>query len=403
VDYYVDGTLAALSVPITAGTDFTTAVIGSGLSSAGGDAYYDDLCIDKGALSFNTITVQPPPPPTVVAPIIPGANSVTVENIDTNATQVALYRDGIIFNAFDPAGADTFNFFLIPNAVSGEVFTATQTVGGLTSPQSAGVTVLLPGPTLYKAPAAGETSVRVLDINTNASLVEVKVDGIVRGSANPNGATDVDVALGAFVLSQGEEVTAKIVVNSIDSVDSAPETVTTNVTTDIVCDDFESYADQAAFQASAWTPTTGDVFQTLSTVENATPSGFQSLFAPVAATTRVEQTFANTIPTAEVPGRVDGGDLRSRRAAARGINGWMPMATWSPISSCWRWVWHRAVRRRPPSTTCGSTATGVPTGWISMSSTPPPDRLDGISSPSCIKAILSMPTSMDFWRRKHPL
>jgi hypothetical protein len=301
VDYYVDGTLAALSVPITAGTDFTTAVIGSGLSSAGGDAYYDDLCIDKGALSFNTITVQPPPPPTVVAPIIPGANSVTVENIDTNATQVALYRDGIIFNAFDPAGADTFNFFLIPNAVSGEVFTATQTVGGLTSPQSAGVTVLLPGPTLYKAPAAGETSVRVLDINTNASLVEVKVDGIVRGSANPNGATDVDVALGAFVLSQGEEVTAKIVVNSIDSVDSAPETVTTNVTTDIVCDDFESYADQAAFQASAWTPTTGDVFQTLSTVENATPSGAQSLFAPVSANTRVEQTFANTIPTAESP------------------------------------------------------------------------------------------------------
>jgi hypothetical protein len=271
------------------------------LSSAGGDAYYDDLCIDKGALSFNTITVQPPPPPTVVAPIIPGANSVTVENIDTNATQVALYRDGIIFNAFDPAGADTFNFFLIPNAVSGEVFTATQTVGGLTSPQSAGVTVLLPGPTLYKAPAAGETSVRVLDINTNASLVEVKVDGIVRGSANPNGATDVDVALGAFVLSQGEEVTAKIVVNSIDSVDSAPETVTTNVTTDIVCDDFESYADQAAFQASAWTPTTGDVFQTLSTVENATPSGAQSLFAPVSANTRVEQTFANTIPTAESP------------------------------------------------------------------------------------------------------
>lgn len=275
VDFYVDGTVAALNVSFTASAALATAVIGPGLSSAGGEAYFDDLCVDVGSVHFNSITAQPPESPTVVAPIVPNATSVMVIDIDTNATAVTLLRNGTPIDTQDPAGLDNFTFTIAP-AVGGHQYTAQQTVGGLTSPESAAVTVLLPGPTLYKAPAIGETSVRVLNVDTNASMVEVKVNDIVRGSANPAGGADVVVSLTAFSLTTGEVVTAKMTVGGIESVDSAPETVTTSVAGAIIwCDDFEGYGNQAAFNAVYSDPPGGSQL-VLSSSANATVGGSQS-------------------------------------------------------------------------------------------------------------------------------
>lgn len=283
IDFYVDGALAATGIPHSSAQQIATVLIGSGLSSAGGAAYYDDVCIEVGALHFNTIAAQPPPPPTVVEPIVPGAATVTVVDVDTNATLVSLYRDTgsgfVLFDTEDPAGQDTVNFN-VGSAVGGHIYAATQTVLGLESAQSAPVTVLLPGPIMYKAPAQGETSVRVLDVNTNATLVEIRVNGIVRGSINPAGASDVVVPLTAFSLTMGEEVTSRMTVDAVQSVDSAAETVTTNLVTDTLwCDNFESYADQTAFNG-AYSPAGTAQQVSLSSDRNATLGGDQSAFGP---------------------------------------------------------------------------------------------------------------------------
>jgi len=301
IDFYVDGNLAAADVAHGVGQQIASMYLGSGLSSAGGEAWYDDVCVQVGALSFNSITTQPP---TVVGPIIPGDMAITVVDIDTSASAVTLHLNGSdtpVVPAVDPMGADTVVINLASPAVGGTYYTAKQTVDGLPSSHSEPVTVLLPGPTLYKAPADGETSVRVLDLNTNASVVEVLVGGVVRGSVSNPGVDDVDVPLSSYTLSMGETVTARMTVGGTQSVESDPETVTTGSTINLVCDTFESYADQAAFIASPWTPTSGDVYQTLNLTQNATPGGAQSLYAISTSDTRVEQTHSNAVPTPEQP------------------------------------------------------------------------------------------------------
>lgn len=282
VDLYVDGTLARLNEPFTTNAALATALIGAGLSSAGGEAYYDDLCVEVGALNFNQIAAQPPEAPTIVDPIIPGDTSVEVIDLDTNATLVSLYVNGSISPISTIVVSDMTSVGVpVPPAISNDVYRATQSVGSFESPLSDPVTVLLPAPTLYKASADGETSVRVVDVDVNASLVEVKVDGVVRGSINPAGSDDVVVPLTAWTLSFGEEVTARMTVNSVLSVDSDPDTVTVNtVQSTIWCDDFESYADQAAFNA-VYTPVSANNQMEISNDGNTTPGGDQLLFAAI--------------------------------------------------------------------------------------------------------------------------
>jgi len=284
VDFYVDGDLAAVNRTHSAGQQIATALIGSGLSSAGGEGWYDDVCVEVGALRFNVIGPQPPPPPTVQAPILPGATSITVVDVDSTGTLVTLHRNGSgtpVVPGINPNG-NTSVAFTVPAAIGGDYYTARQTVGGLTSSDSAQVFVLLPGPTLYKAPAQGESSVRVLGILNGATLVEVLVNGVVRGSMNPAGANDVVVPLSSFTLTMGEEVTARMTVSGIQSVPSALEYVTTDqLGAVLLCDTFESYANQAAFEVIYervnFTSSPNETIHVLNTENNATPSGSKSL------------------------------------------------------------------------------------------------------------------------------
>jgi len=316
VELFINGESNGLPItPAGTQTDF------SGLTLTPGDSVSAKQTLPGGVSDFAypRVVTDLPPAPTVVGPLFPGALSVTVTDIINvpfaSATYVLIFKNGTDVDSngqTDVIGSaqvtstglatqtQTVDIMLGGPLQEGDLIYASQTVDSLTfGPVSDPVVVGIPGPTLYKAPAQFETSVRVLDINTNASLVKVLIDGTTNGSAAPGGATSVDVPVPSLI--QGQVITARIIVDGAPSGFSDPETVTTNITTDIVCDDFESYIDQTAFEASLWAPTAGDVFQMLTNALNSTPGGMRSLFAPVTDNTRVERIYAPTIPTAEQP------------------------------------------------------------------------------------------------------
>ncbi|HEY3243749.1 MAG TPA: lamin tail domain-containing protein, partial [Phycisphaerae bacterium] len=118
-------------------------------------------------LQFEATVTDVIPPPLIQAPIIEGATTVTVSGLFPITSQVTLYVD----NGVDPpqstmtSGTGFVTFTLPHPAVLGQTYTATQVVNGITSPLSAGVTVVAVGslPTVVinefqydDAPAGGD-------------------------------------------------------------------------------------------------------------------------------------------------------------------------------------------------------------------------------------------------------
>lgn len=98
--------------------------------------WVDDVVIDSGAVTD---------PVKVEAPIQEFSASATVSYIDPAATEVRLLKNGVDFvpaQFTNPAGATEHTFtFATPPWITGDVITATQTVGGNTSDPSFPVTV----------------------------------------------------------------------------------------------------------------------------------------------------------------------------------------------------------------------------------------------------------------------
>ncbi|RMF80678.1 MAG: hypothetical protein D6744_07960, partial [Planctomycetota bacterium] len=139
--------------------------------------------------------VAAPPPPTVATPIAPGATSVTVTNA-LNATfasaslvTVTVNGGAEIASAVPVAGTAVVN--LVNPLQTGDVVTATQTVNGSESLPSAPVTVAFAAPVIYAAPAEGDTSVRVMNLDPVADSVTVRV----LAGGDPNAPTDFTQAL----------------------------------------------------------------------------------------------------------------------------------------------------------------------------------------------------------------
>jgi len=98
-----------------------------------------DFAIDE--LQFEAPEADPVRPPTVLAPIIAGDDSVTVTDLQQGVDQVKLYVNGDESASQDVTTADDV-VFPIADAVAGDTYTATQRVGGVTSGPSAGILVL---------------------------------------------------------------------------------------------------------------------------------------------------------------------------------------------------------------------------------------------------------------------
>ncbi|UCG16396.1 MAG: hypothetical protein JSV19_13980 [Phycisphaerales bacterium] len=218
-------------------------------------------------------------PPTVNGPLFPGDWSVTVSDCLTapHATAYAIwvYAGGTELIGAEYGGTETVVVPLFSRPLApDELITAVQTVNGIDSDPSEPVIVAIPGPTIFKVPAQGDADVRVIDVLPTASLVTVSVNGGATSfSADPGGETWVNVPVSGLVA--GDTVTANMTVMGNLSGESEAETVTTNVETLIICDDFESYANQAAFEL-AW-PVRGTTLDLVG--QNTTPGGSQGLYA----------------------------------------------------------------------------------------------------------------------------
>jgi len=245
-----------------------------------------------------------PMPPAVQGPIPPGATSVTVTNALTvphaTASAVTVYANGAQVGSA-PGGTATVIVTTSPLS-DGAAVTATQTVNGAVSGLSEPVTVAVPAPVIYKAPARNDTSVRVMKLVPGTTLVTITVNGTPTFTAVPaSGSAFADVPVNGLVA--GDTMKARAAVGAAVSADSASETVTTDVTTDILCDNFEY--DEATY-TTRWA-NSASPRPTLSADKNATyPAGTRSVYVGAGKTGdtgagRIEKALSNTTPTATKP------------------------------------------------------------------------------------------------------
>jgi len=153
-----------------------------------------------------------PLPPTVQAPILVNATSVTLTNVQNVlldaqpyavASTVQVYADtgsGPVLVGSAAAGTDTVVVTTSALAADTKV-TATQTVNGLESLPSAPVIVgQPPAPPKVMVPLqAGDATVNLTNVNTAATLVTVYAGDTPIGSINPAGATSVAVPVTPLV------------------------------------------------------------------------------------------------------------------------------------------------------------------------------------------------------------
>jgi len=306
VQLFIDG-VAVGSVADPNGAayvDFT------GLTMSPGQSISARQTVPEGVsdYAYPRVVAAAPPPPSV-QPVLPGAATVSVTNCLTvpyaTASQVNVYiRDpnGALWATGSAAGGTaTVVVPVSPAPRSFDAVTATQTVNGATSVESAPVYVMVPAPVIYKAPAEGDTSIRVQNLLSNATLVTITKNGTTTFTAVPTpGVRYVDVPVSGLVM--GDTVTAKQAVGVVDGAESVPETVTTNTTTSVFCDSFEY--DEATYQ-SIWA-TSANPRPTLDTAQNSTPGGGQSVFVPAGTTGstgagRIHRALANFSPSATNP------------------------------------------------------------------------------------------------------
>ena len=310
VQLYVNG--SAVGSPVAAGTptDFTSLVLNVGDSisatqTIGGVP--SDFAIPR-------VVSAAPNAPVVSAPIAPGATTVTITGLYTaqfnTAALVLLKVNGSPAGSAVPSGASV-DVTPTVTLVTGDLVTATQWVNGSESPLSAAVTVAYTAPVIYAPPSATSTDVTILRIDTASSSVTLRV------TPDPNdpgaftdytdtptpGLDSIDFDLTGVTLAAGYQINAYYTVGGIDSVLSDYEIVTTDVVTDILspsCDDFESYADQAAMEL-VWTQV-GTVPVELNTDKNATCTGggTQSVRTPPGAS-YMKRVLPLAIPTEENP------------------------------------------------------------------------------------------------------
>jgi hypothetical protein len=276
VQLYVNGVAEGSPVlPAGPETDF------AGLTLNPGDSVSATQVVAAETSDFAyPIPVSAQPfPPSLSASLLPLSTQVTVANVASapfaTASLVEVFVNAAFAGSAVPAG-DTVAV-TVPSLNTGDIVEARQTVNGSVSGFSNQVVVSFASPTIYYVPGAGDTSVLVTGINPAATQVTVTVNGAPSTTAYDPMIEPFAVTVPA--LAAGQEVVARYSAGAINSGDSAPETVTTGTTTQIFCDDFESYADQAGFDA-VWSPFSTATQMIFSTERNTTIGGSKSAHAP---------------------------------------------------------------------------------------------------------------------------
>lgn len=275
VQLYING-IAEGGPVLPAGTETDFA----GLTLNPGDSVSATQVVagETSDFAYPVAVAAQPFPPTTVGPIFPLSTEVTVTGLATSpfatASLVEVFVNNVSAGTAVPAG-DTV-VVTVPALNSSDVVEARQTVNGGVSAFSNQVIVSFPAPTIYYVPVDGESIVTVTGIEPTATQVTVTVNGTPFSTPYDPMIEPFEVTV-APALTAGQVVVAKYSAGAIESGDSISETVSSNATTEIFCDDFESYVDQAGFDA-VWTPVLTQMI--FSTDRNATLGGSKSAHAP---------------------------------------------------------------------------------------------------------------------------
>jgi len=209
---------------------FQYVVIGNGYSNSM-RSMYDDVSVTLGGTPIPFGDPNPVDAPTVVTPLFPGVTTVNLVDVNSNATQVAVFANGggaPIGTAAGPFPTHTAAV-TVTSLVDGSSITATQTVGGVESCLSWPEVVAVTPVTLPSALVPGQTSVQVS--NLEAGLAEsVTIWRVVAGTltdvlgtlANP--ATD-PVIVTVTALVNGDQVAATQTIGGVLGPPSATVTV----------------------------------------------------------------------------------------------------------------------------------------------------------------------------------
>jgi hypothetical protein len=165
-------------------------------------------------------------PVPVIDPFIGFVDSITVNHEDT-ASSVKLYLNGTLLATDNaPSGTSTAFTGLLGSLAIGDSISATQVVGGQESQFAYPRAVARPTPpSMPAALVPGQTLITLTDVSPLASEVTIYVNTVPSATLDPNGATQVDVTIGALL--DQDMVTATQTLGGIESFDSI--TVTASV------------------------------------------------------------------------------------------------------------------------------------------------------------------------------
>jgi hypothetical protein len=246
INYYIDGALAnpvdTNGIPLWPGgvprpnTDpYNFLVIGQGFSNNGPAMLIDNVSVTLGAVALPFGDPVPVESPTVSGSYVPGDTQVTIVDVDSNATEVAVIVDGVEVATTNGVGVFTDNTAVVTvPALSGDdLIQATQTVEVAAVPTesclSAGVVVASPAPTVESPLIPGQTTVDVSNINEGlATGVTVYIDEgggsqtAIGSVSNP--LTD-PVTVNVTTLGVGQVIVATQTIGGTESDNSAGVTV----------------------------------------------------------------------------------------------------------------------------------------------------------------------------------
>lgn len=293
VQLWINGAKVGSPVlPSSGETDF------GGLALTPGDSVSATQTLngEESDFAYPIVVAAQPSPPGISAPIVPLATTVTLtavaDSVFATSDAVEVYVNDAYAGTATPAGATVD--VTVPQLQTGDAVKARQHVNGAWSEFSAVVLVSYPAPVIYYAPAAGQTAVRMTNIEAAADTLKITVDGTTTYTMayDPNFAT-VDVPTAA--LTMGQTVVATYIVGGIESIPSAAETVTVATSATLFSDNFE-YADQAAYEA-VWQPYGSALPLVLTDAYNTSTGGLKSVSALTSAYRNDAGYVAGAIPT----------------------------------------------------------------------------------------------------------
>lgn len=242
INYFIDGVLAnpvdTNGVPIWPGgvprpsnLAYDHIVIGQGFSNNGPAMLFDNVAVTVGTTGFPFAPPVSTASPTISGNLIPGGTVVTVIDVDSNATEVAVQVNGAEVASTNGVGEFLDNTAVITvGALSdGASVTATQTVGGIESCFSTPVVVTSPPVTVESPLVPSQTTVDVSNLEEGiATTVTVYVD-LGGGSQTQigqvlNPATD-PVTVPVTALVNGDNIVATQTIGGAESANSAAVTV----------------------------------------------------------------------------------------------------------------------------------------------------------------------------------